>query len=458
MQVKKTLREQMTYIWTQGDWRAVGIVWWPFCAVLCLIQCVDCLRGKHTEMWSVEHGGRVCLWCGKKSWPLLMALLLVGCVIEEGLEVRPGPAVVGTTNWAAVYVCDGVGEGGRGTLQDPFEAGTVEGLRFVWEGFCREKGKTLVFLPGTYLVDRSLMLRPGMRDVQLLGNGARLVFTNDAAVGLNHVIGSWWDGNANVTVEGFTIDCGSAARFVGDGKVAGIVLKGPRNVVRNCRVLNMVAANWTNNWNEAFGIILESTHGQASGNTVEGLVVPSGIGGGTGLVIMGDGNAAHGNSVWLGDPSYTNGYYSFGLAVYGNENTVSGNSVSGVDMALAMDQGGNGEFAGRVWRDNVFVGNRLRGSQIAFRIHPFTQGYADWTMVGNQFNTDLLWVDLYHHNGYKSNLITGFSFVGNRFGGRARTNGYNVGLSGFEWHRFEGNVWNGVVDRVTDGSGQVEWE
>ena len=391
---------------------------------------------------------------------LIAVAVLAGCSDDAPNPVAtlaPVKLATAVTNWATVYISPRGDKGGTGTMLDPFDASTPEQLFGLWDQFNSHQGKTLVFLPGTYYVDRTLMLSQHMTDVYLKGEGARLVFTNNAARGTVSVIQSHWDGNPRVVVDGLTIDCGSYVKFVADGKVAGIVLKGSANVVRNCRVLNMVSANFTQNVHEAFGIILESKHGMAYANTVERMIVPSGVGGGTGLVVMGDGNLANGNTIYMGDPSYKNGYYSFGLSTYGNENVLSGNSVSGCDMALAMDHGGNGEFAGRVWRDNVISGNRLSASQIAFRIHPISQGFANWTIVGNQFNTELMWIDLFHHQpAFKSNVITGFSFVGNHFGGKARAK-HNVALSGFEWHRFTGNSWDVPVDVAKDGGGIIYW-
>lgn len=337
------------------------------------------------------------------------------------------------------------GKPGNGTLEEPFDGSTAARLWQAWlKTAFRKDGvghQTIVFLPGVYSVTNELRLPYDAKEVTISGYGSRLVYTDTAIVGQRTVLCTAWRGNAHTTIEGFTIDCGSEARFSGkNGKVQGIYSKGRNNVVRDVTIRNIASYNRPPHgsaYEEAFGIVMDSVGGLCSGNTV------TGTGGGasqgvTGISISGDDCSVIGNIVDLEDASGTNDLTSFGFSLYGSGIVMNGNVARGVDAGMSMDGAGGVEVT-NTWQENLIVGNLFTGNQMAVRIHNNSQSYKDWLWVGNNFRGSE-WLSMWtNRREWMTNKISGQRFVGNIFTGSSRGK-VNMTLGNFqEPHSFIGN-------------------
>jgi hypothetical protein len=334
---------------------------------------------------------------------------------------------------------------GNGTLEDPFDGSDPGRLWQAWlKTAFRKDGvgnQTIVFLPGVYSVTNELRLPYDAKEVTLSGYGARLVFTDQAVSGQRTVLSTAWRGNDHTVMEGFTIDCGTAAKFTGkNGKVQGLFSKGRNNVVRDVTIRNTASYNRPPHgsvYEESFGIILDSEGGLCSGNSV------TGTGGGesqgvTGISLSGNDCSVTGNVVDFRDHSASNGVTSFGFSLYGSGIVMNGNVARGVDAGISMDGAGTIEVT-NTWQENVISGNLLAGNQMAVRIHNNSQTYKDWLWIGNNFRGSE-WLSMWtNRREWLTNKISGQRFVGNMFTGSPRSKA-NMTLMNFqEPHSFIGN-------------------
>lgn len=298
-----------------------------------------------------------------------------------------------------------------------------QNINAAWNLALKERPSCVFFRPGIYVLTNDLVLLPGTSNLLVSGYGAVLQLRGTNLGGQFHLLRTDWEGNSGVTYEGFTLDCAGAS-FSNPGKTVGICAIGANNIVRNVLVRNLVAVG-----EEAFGIILRSTNGLCSGNSVLGRpkVTPSSeyvnfipVGLVSGIVIQGENTTANGNVVDLEDYSRDNALTTFGFSVYGSYCTLSGNSTRNVDAGFSSD--GSGSGGNSVWHDNIIIGNHFSGNEMCVRIDNNTQSYRDWTWIGNNFRaTGNLWLLLATQNAiWSSNKIEGHFFLGNQFSGSPR--------------------------------------
>lgn len=359
------------------------------------------------------------------------------------------------------------GQPGTGTITDPFDGSDARKLWSAWmrTAFRRDgvSGQTIVFLPGTYAVTNELRLPYDAKDVTVSGYGARMVFADKALTGQRTILCTSWDGNHDVTWEGFTLDCGSEVKFSGNGKVCGVYSRGRNNVVRDVTIRKLACYNkapYATGYHEAFGIVLYSDGGICSGNLVTGTA------GGesqtlTGISVSGNDCSISGNVVDFGDESATNNVTSFGYSAYGNRLLFSGNVARRVDAGVSMDGAGDLSRT-NAWEDNLFVGNQFSGNTMTVRIQNNSQSYRNWLWVGNQFNAQgRQWLSMWTSDVWKANRISGHRFVGNAFGGTPQKK-ENMRLSNYqeEPHVFIGNsfVVEPSIDTMTNSNTLVGGE
>jgi len=332
------------------------------------------------------------------------------------------------------------GKPGSGTVNDPWDTSDAGELERVWYGIVWNRvnigGVSITFLPGVYYASNQLQLANGSSNIVVSGYGARIFFTNPR-IEREYTVFCSQGANDNCTWQGFEIDCGTYAGFRKSTKVCGVFAMGRCAVVRDLTIRNISSWNQTlGNGPETFGIIFAATNGICTGNIVDG-ISGSPIRGGTGIVIGGEGNTATGNAVNLRDTDGSDKVTSFGYSIYGNRNTFTGNTCQGVDVGISMD-GGGGVKDGTIWRDNLISGNQFIANATSVRIENNNQGFCNWTWMANNFDTKAVWLSMWTGEVWRSNKISGHTFIGNQFNGPARSHA-NLILWNATNHTFIGN-------------------
>lgn len=354
--------------------------------------------------------------------------------------VSPPPTVVIPKTFYLAPRVDG--KGGIGAINDPLNVINAERLYNIWNQIFSSpenlQNTRIIFLPGTYYSSNEISLPLPAKNINISGYGALIIQTNASFSGQNTMLRTHWGGNDNITVEGLELDCGSGIRYTNSGKVCGLFLKGKNNIIRNVVVRNISTANFgINVEHETFGIIFQVTNGICCNNFVDGFISPTSIGGMTAISIQGEGNTVNGNVVNLNENPHNN-IFSFAYTIYGSENTLTANSCRGVDAALSMDGAGGGDIF-EEWHNNIIIGNQFIANELTFRIDNNTQSYKDWLIIGNNFKTKSMWLSLYTYGEiWRSNKITGFNFIGNKFSGTPRPSN-NIALGNFINHTFIAN-------------------